>query len=62
MITLSAPTAWWASTDLWTMVGGIAVAVAAEDTWLGGWPTAAATLLLWAIPVAIGFLLDREAS
>jgi hypothetical protein len=40
--------------------GGVVVlASAAEDTWLGGWPTAAATVLLWAIPAAIGIALLR---
>jgi hypothetical protein len=39
--------------------GVVVVASAAEDTWLGGWPTAAATLLLWAIPVAIGVAILR---
>jgi hypothetical protein len=39
--------------------GVVVVASAAEDTWLGGWPTAAATALLWAIPVAIGVAILR---
>jgi hypothetical protein len=40
--------------------GGVVVVVSAPaDTWLGGWPTAAATALLWAIPVAIGFAILR---
>jgi hypothetical protein len=40
--------------------GGVVVVVSAPaDTWLGGWPTAAATALLWAIPVAIGVAILR---
>jgi hypothetical protein len=39
--------------------GVVVVASAAEDTWLGGWPTAAATVLLWAIPAAIGIAILR---
>jgi hypothetical protein len=37
----------------------VVVASAVEDTWLGGWPTAAATVLLWAIPAAIGIAILR---
>jgi hypothetical protein len=36
-----------------------AVASAAEDTWLGGWPAATAIVLLWAIPAAIGIAVLR---
>src|SRR5215218_1233087 len=39
--------------------GVVVVAAVAEDTWLGGWPTAAASALLWAIPVAIGVAILR---
>jgi hypothetical protein len=39
--------------------GVVVVATVAQDTWLGGWPVAAATALLWAIPVAIGVAILR---
>jgi hypothetical protein len=39
--------------------GVVVVAAVAEDTWLGGWPSAAASALLWAIPVAIGVSILR---
>jgi hypothetical protein len=45
----------------WLAYAGCVVVVssALEDTWLGGWPTAVATTLLWAIPVAIGVAVLR---
>jgi hypothetical protein len=39
--------------------GVVVVASAVEDTWLGGWPAAATTVLLWAIPAAIGIAILR---
>jgi len=39
--------------------GVVVVAAVAEDTWLEGWPSAAASALLWAIPVAIGVSILR---